>query len=121
VQLPTDIALNEIDPYAESGGDYMKSLSSGGYIQQTAAANATVNPITGTIGKAFDTFLDAFALAGANKIVGTNYPTGQQNPQAVASANLAAANQAPFNWKPYAIGGGILVGVVLLAAIIKRR
>lgn len=64
--------------------------------------------------------------AGA-KIIDSKFPTGNTTPlnaagqTAQATAN-AKANQAaaPFNWKPYAIGGGVAAGVVLLAVILIK-
>ncbi len=77
-------------------------------------SSPTLNAITGTIGKAFDTFLDALAIQGAGKIVGSVYPTGQQSPQQVGAQQQAAQIAAPFNWKPWAIGGGVLLAVLVL-------
>lgn len=94
-------------------------------IQQTAAKNSLLNSVTGTIGKGFDTFLDALALGAANKVVGTQYPTGQLSPEqlaAIAKANTQqAANTQAFNWKPWAIGGGIAFGAIILLAVIVPR
>ncbi len=83
-----------------------------------------LNTITGTIGKATDTFLDALAIGAANKVVGTTYPTGNTNPQRVTAGQTSVAVSAPFNWKPWAIGGAIafaaiLGGIVLLRAAKK--
>lgn len=84
-------------------------------------ANPPTNPLLGGIGKSFDTFLDALAVQGAGKIIGTNYPTGQQNPAALAAANHAASLQQPqFNFRPWLIGGGIALGSILAIAVIFR-
>lgn len=94
-------------------------------IQTTAAQNGTLNPITGTIGKAIDTFLDRLAIGGADKIIGSQYPTGQESPEAVA-ARLQAQREAQaamaFNWQPWLVGGGIaLAAVVGLALVLPRK
>lgn len=85
-------------------------------------SSPALNAVTGTLGKAFDTFLDALAIQGASKIVGTAYPTGQQSPQQIAAQNQAAGIAAPaFNWKPWAIGGGaVLVGLLALSMLNRR-
>lgn len=95
-------------------------------IQSTAAQNGTLNAVTGTVGKAFDTFLDALAIGAANKVVGTDYPTGQESPEKIAAklkaeADARAAMSPAFNWKPWAIGGGAVVALVLVLAVIAPR
>lgn len=90
-------------------------------IQQTASVNPVMNGITGTLGKFFDTALDALAIGAANKIIGSSYPTGQQDPAALAAKNTAAQAAAPFNWKPWAIGGGVaFVAIIALAVVLPR-
>jgi len=97
----------------------------GDLIQNTAKQNSPLNSITGTIGKGFDTFLDALAIGAANKVVGTQYPTGQLSPEQLAAINKAnqqqTTNTQAFNWKPWAIGGGIAVGAILLLAVALPR
>ncbi len=88
------------------------------------STDTPLNSITGTLGKAADTFLDVLAIGSANKIVGTTYPTGSTNPQQVKSGQTTVAVSAPFNWKPWAIGGAIvfaaiLGGIVLIKAAKK--
>lgn len=87
-------------------------------------ANPTTNPLLGGIGKSFDTFLDALAVQGAGKIIGTSYPTGQQNPAALAAANTATANQAALmqqsNLRTYLLYGGIAAGGLLALVLILR-
>jgi hypothetical protein len=92
-------------------------------IQNVASQNSILNSITGTLGKAADTFLDALALGAANKVVGTIYPTGQQDPAAVAARLQAEqlANQNRTNWMPWVIGGSIaFVGILTLAVVLPR-
>jgi hypothetical protein len=92
-------------------------------IQTTADKNGTLNAITGTLGKAFDTFLDTLAISGANKLIGTQYPTGQESPEAVASrlkAEQATAAAKPFNWQPLAIGGGLFVAAIVAIAVLRK-
>ena len=86
--------------------------------QTTDSSPSILNSLTGFLGKAADTALDVYSMKEAGKVAGTVYPTGQQNPAAVASA---AGNQTSFNWKPWAIGGGALVAVVLVLAVIRRK
>lgn len=89
----------------------------------------TLNPFTGTIGKVFDTSLDAFGAAlgqvGAAKLVGSAYPTGQQSPSQVLAqqqAQQTAVTAASSNTtKMILIGGGVVLAVILAAALIPRR
>ncbi len=95
------------------------------YIEGVASSSPSVNPITGTIGKAFDTFLDALAVQGANKLVGSVYPTGGEDPAAVAARNAAAASAAPAtDYKPILIWVGIglaaLAGVVVIVKVASK-
>lgn len=94
------------------------------YIALTAEQNPPLNPITGTLGKAFDTFLDALAIQGAKKIVGTDYPTGQQSPEAVAAREQALREQAaamPVDWRPYAVGAAFLIGALVVVSVLTRK
>lgn len=70
----------------------------------------------GFLGKAADTALDLIALDQKNKIIGSTYPTGQQNPAAVKAEQQAY----PFNWKPWAAGGAFFVGAVVLIIAAKK-
>jgi hypothetical protein len=94
-------------------------------IQSTAAQNSVLNKLTGTLGKTVDTFLDALAIGAANKVVGTSYPTGQMSPAQLAAYNqannLQTQNTQAFNWKPWAIGGSIAVGSIILLAVVLPR
>lgn len=103
--------------------DWLPSTSSVNSLPATGSPST--NPITGTLGKVFDTFLDAAAVAGANKLIGTQYPTGQQSPQAVAAQNQAktqVAANTELNWKPFAIAGGVgLVLLIGLAIVVRRK
>jgi hypothetical protein len=82
-----------------------------------------LNSLTGLLSKAADTAIDVVGL----KAIGSVYPTGQVNPATVASQNTAANQSAsatasiPAAYKPYLIGGGIFVGVLLLAVVLTRR
>lgn len=90
-----------------------------------SSGTPVLNSITGTLGKAFDTFLGAAGTLAATKLVGSVYPTGSQDPAAVAAANKAAADKAAAtnsNLKTYLlIGGAALVGVVLLISLTGSR
>ncbi len=90
-------------------------------------AGTPFNSITNTLGKAADTFLDALATSGANKLVGSSYPTGQLSPaqlQALQNAQLQAMNKTPsglpVNWQAWAIGGGLgLLGLLIVAKVLS--
>ncbi len=74
---------------------------------------------TGFLGKAVDTALEAYSLNQQAKALGSIYPTGQQNPAAVSSTMDAGIGG--FNWKPWAIGGGILVGGLVLLSVFRGK
>lgn len=76
------------------------------------------NSWTGFLGKAVDTALEAFSLNQQAKALGSLYPTGQQNPAAVKAASGPTAT-GEFNWKPWAIGGGVLVGALVLISVLR--
>jgi len=84
----------------------------------TAPSTQQTNPWTGLLGKAVDTALEAFSLNQQAKALGSVYPTGQQNPAAV-KASMGATPTGAFNWKPWAIGGGVLIGAVVLISVLK--
>lgn len=87
---------------------------------EATGLGATLNRATGTLGKFFDTALDQLAIQGVGKLIGTTYPTGQQNPAALAAQNSAVAAQSPFNYRPWIIGGSIALGSILAIAVAVR-
>lgn len=115
--MPAVSTADSIDRAADSYGDP---------IQKTAQQSGFLNTVTGTIGKGFDTFLDALAIGAAAKVVGTQYPTGQLSPEQLAAINKANtqatdATQPAFNWKPWAIGGGIAFAAIVILAVALPR
>ena len=122
-----DPALISLDlTNKDAVASYVGAQSTPDPIQKVAEQNSFLNSFTGTLGKAADTFLDALAIGAANKVVGTEYPTGQVSPAQLAAINQANQQQnanasPPFNWKPWAIGGGIAVASIIALAVVLPR
>lgn len=96
------------------------------FVQQAGATNNSFwGAIGSTFGKAVDTALDVVSLNAKQKVVGTVFPTGSVDPAQVNAANAASAqsNQALASTaiKYVAIGGAVLVGVVLLVVLVRRK
>lgn len=95
--------------------DSTNSLSSG-----------LLNGLTGLLSKGVDTALDVWAIKESNKSIGTVYPTGQVDPAAarsneVAEKQTAAQTQNIAKYMPWIIGGGVVLvlvvgGIALMSA-----
>lgn len=95
--------------------DSTNSLSSG-----------LLNKFSGLLSKGVDTALDVWAIKESGKAIGTVYPTGQVDPAAAKSNNVAeqqtaAQTQNIAKYMPWIIGGGVVLvllvgGVALMSA-----
>lgn len=97
-------------------------------VAPTSGAQFTIG---GILSKTAETALDIAAnkLGGGTKSVGSAYPTGQVNPDRVASDNepvpvvssSAAAVQKAAAFMPWVIGGGIVLAIVFAGLALRRR
>lgn len=85
-----------------------------------------INPLTGLLSKAIDTAIDV-----GGKAIGSKYETGQLSPEAVASINAAAKQQASVtntqvtakvaNYTPQILIGVGVIAVVALVVVLAKK
>lgn len=85
-----------------------------------------INPLSGLLSKAIDTAIDV-----GGKALGSKYETGQLSPEAIASINAAAKQQAAAtnkqatavvaNYTPQILIGVGVIAVVALVVVLAKK
>lgn len=106
----------------DSNGDYTDTAS---FVPDNNV-DGGINPLTGLLSKAIDTAIDV-----GGKAIGSKYDTGQLSPDAVASINAAAKQQASAtnkqatavvaNYTPQILIGVGVIAIVALVVVLAKK